>query len=182
MSLATRSAPREAAARAAVHPAAQGGHRGVLGLPAARLRAAARDRDRPAHLERVPHVHQVARRRRTRVHRPRELAEAPHRRGLLDVVHELDLDDPRDGRRPDHHRPAARRAPVRRHRPQVRRQGRQLPAGDLLPAADPPHRGRRHRDRLDRAPGEDGALNQMLGIFGIPPYDWLGRCPRRSSC
>ena len=26
-------------------------------------------------------------------------------------------------------------------------------------------------------PGEDGALNQMLGIFGIPPYDWLGQMP-----
>src|SRR5918995_1644652 len=26
-------------------------------------------------------------------------------------------------------------------------------------------------------PGEDGALNQILGVFGIPPYDWLGQMP-----
>src|SRR5215204_3965316 len=26
-------------------------------------------------------------------------------------------------------------------------------------------------------PGADGALNQVLGIFGIPPYDWLGQMP-----
>jgi raffinose/stachyose/melibiose transport system permease protein len=26
-------------------------------------------------------------------------------------------------------------------------------------------------------PGADGALNQILGIFGIPPYDWLGQMP-----
>src|SRR5918993_338927 len=26
-------------------------------------------------------------------------------------------------------------------------------------------------------PGDDGALNQILGVFGIPPYDWLGQMP-----
>ena len=26
-------------------------------------------------------------------------------------------------------------------------------------------------------PGEDGALNQILGVFGIPPFDWLGQMP-----
>ena len=26
-------------------------------------------------------------------------------------------------------------------------------------------------------PGEDGALNQILGVFGVPPYDWLGQMP-----
>ena len=26
-------------------------------------------------------------------------------------------------------------------------------------------------------PGKDGALNQILGTFGIPPYDWLGQMP-----
>ena len=26
-------------------------------------------------------------------------------------------------------------------------------------------------------PGADGALNQILGVFGIPPYDWLGQMP-----
>jgi raffinose/stachyose/melibiose transport system permease protein len=26
-------------------------------------------------------------------------------------------------------------------------------------------------------PGKEGALNQILGTFGIPPYDWLGQMP-----
>ncbi|MGC5170579.1 carbohydrate ABC transporter permease [Microbacterium sp. DT81.1] len=26
-------------------------------------------------------------------------------------------------------------------------------------------------------PGGDGALNQILGFFGVPPYDWLGQMP-----
>lgn len=26
-------------------------------------------------------------------------------------------------------------------------------------------------------PGADGALNQILGVFGIPPVDWLGQMP-----
>ena len=26
-------------------------------------------------------------------------------------------------------------------------------------------------------PGSDGALNQILGLFGIPAYDWLGQMP-----
>ncbi len=89
----------------------------------------------------------------------------------------------RDGRRTDHHRPRCRRAPVRRRRPQVRRQGRQLPAGDLLPAADPPHRGRRHRDRLDRAArrGRRAQPDPRNRSASRPTTGW-DRCPRRSSC
>ena len=67
---------------------------------------------------------------------------------------------------------------VRCHRPQVRRQGRQLPARDLLPAADSPGRRRGHRDRLDRAPRQGRERSTRSSwTFGIPPYDWLGQMP-----
>ncbi len=179
MSVVTRVEPaaHEAAARAAVDPAAHGGHRGRTGSTCCPASCCCSSSSIIPLIWNVFLTFTKWRGVRTpRVHRPRELVEALHRRGLLDVVHELRLDGrsrwSSSRRSVGLHR---RRAPVRRRRPQVRRQGRQLPAGDLLPAADPPHRRRRHRDRLDRAArAQDGALNQMLGSLRHPALRLAG--------